>query len=295
MKSRLAFILLAISMTGLLLMFAGCQKAEQKKEEAAAAPAAPVVNYNEMVFVPAGKCIIGGAADQAITKFSSPPHEVDLKSFWIDKYEVTFEQFLMFVAETGHPTQGNWRDFFSDDRAMDPVVNVTLEDAQAYAEWQGKRIPTQEEWEKAASWDPVNSTKRVYPWGDKWEEGRANTAEAGFRKPVPIGQMAGDVSFYGAHDMLGNVYEWSNSIYDRYPGSKLNDPNFRLKLYTLKGASCYLSGQNWNLAARTAFPKNVLKGQGFRCAKDATPEDEAQYTDQVIKEGKAVTKAFEKK
>ena len=240
-------------------------------------PAQPEINYNEMVFIPAGECIIGGPADDPVTKFSSPPHKVYLKSYWIDKYEVTFEQYLKFVADTGYLSQGNWRNYYADGKELQPVFNVTLKDAEAYAKWAKKRIPTNEEWEKAATWDPEKKEKRRYPWGNTWKDGAANTAEAGMSDYVDIGKFKGDVSYYGVHDMLGNAFEWTSSIYRAYRGCKFRSRDFHKKFIVVKGASCYIRGKDFDLAARSYFPKNYLGGVGFRCVRDATPEEEAAH------------------
>lgn len=284
----------ALIPVAILLLGAGCgtPQTEPTEVQEPEPPPPPRTDYTEMVFVPAGKCMIGGAADNAFTRFSSPAHEVNLKAFWIDRYEVTFEQFLLFSVDSGLPTEGDWRRFYVEDKASDPVFNVTVKDAEAYASYYGRRLPTQEEWEKAAAWDPVANAARRFPWGDDWKEGRANTAEAGYRRPVEVGRMTGDESFYGVRDMLGNVFEWTASVYKAYPGSRQNDTNFRLGLYTVKGASCYLQGQQWYLAARSSAPKNAIGGQGFRTVRDATPEEIEAYTDTVLKEGQPVIKSF---
>lgn len=280
MNKRFASFLVTASASLGLLLTIGCggsNKAEETAKPAKDAkvegPAKKAVDNKEMVFIPGGKCTVGGPADNPVTKFSSPAHDVDLKPFWIDKYEVTFEQFMQFVAETGYATKGDWRKYFDENKAQQPVFNVILEDAKAYAKWAGKRLPTQEEWEKAASWNPKTSKAQRYPWGDTWKDGQAN---CGTSMLQDVGQSAGDVSAFGVNDMLGNVYEWTTSFYDAYPGCKAKDPNFPKKLISIKGASCYIRGEGWHLAARSAFPANSILGIGFRCAKDAAPGDESK-------------------
>jgi iron(II)-dependent oxidoreductase len=107
------------------------------------------------------------------------------------------------------------------------------------------------------------------------------------------GEYTGDVSFYGVHDMLGNVYEWTSSEYTRYPGCKFNDDNYKLKLIAVKGAQFGIQGKVWYLAARSAFPRNSITAQGFRCVRDATPEEEEMYSEQV-KGGTPVIQVWEK-
>ncbi len=281
MERKSIFVLLLISLFSIFFIVS-CSKGENagKKQNVKKPVQKKVeqeVNYNEMVFVPAGECIIGGPADDPVTKYSSPPHKVYLKSFWIDKYEVTFEQYLKFVADTGYLSEGNWRNYYAEGKELHPVFNVTLKDAKAYAKWAKKRLPTNEEWEKAASWDPDKKEKRRYPWGNTWKDNASNTAEAGMSTLVDIGKFKGDVSFYGVHDMLGNVFEWTDSIYKRYKGCKFRDKNYYKKLIVVKGANCYIQGKVFNLAARSCFAKNYLGGIGFRCVRDATPEEDAAH------------------
>jgi len=274
-KQFVWFFMLLLTVVFLLLS-AGCgTQPEPTPEPTPAEPAEPVIDYNEMVFVPAGKCIIGGPFEDAVTKASSPPHEVNLKAFWLDKYEVTYEQFLQFVAESGYATKGNWR-VCDPNKPLHPIYNVIYSDAEAYAKWAKKRLPSQEEWEKAALWDEKTQKPRKFPWGDEWVDSAANS---GSRVLMNIGESKGDVSFYGAHDMLGNIFEWTSSYYDPYPGTKAKDRNYGIKLMVVKGASLYIDGTKYPLAARAAFPNNYQLGVGFRCAKDATPEAEAKYKD----------------
>ncbi len=282
MKRKSFFVLILITIFSIFFIVSCSKKSEetqktQNKEQKVQKPIQPQVNYNEMVFIPAGECIIGGPASDPVTKYSSPPHKVFLKSYWIDKYEVTFEQFLKFVADTGYLSEGNWRNYYAEGKELLPVFNVTLNDAKAYAKWAKKRLPTNEEWEKAASWDPVKKEKRKYPWGNEWKDDASNTAEAGMSEYVEIGKYKGDVSYYGVHDMLGNAFEWTSSIYKPYKGCKFRSKDFYKKFIVVKGANCYISGQKYNLAARSYFAKNYLGGVGFRCVRDATPEEEAAH------------------
>jgi len=297
MDRRIALLIVLLCSLTLLLAAVSCGEAEKKPEikqpVKPAEPEKPAANPDEMVFIPAGECIIGGSFDEVVTKPSSPPHKVDVAAFWLDRYEVTFEEFMEFTAETGFEAQGNWRQFYSLDNAGTPVFNITLDDAKDYAKWVGKRLPTQEEWEKAASWDEAAQKQRRFPWGDEWKDSASNTAETTYGKPVDIGEYEGDVSFYGVNDMLGNVYEWTDSFYTKYKKSKFKDPNYRLKLIAVKGAQFGIQGKVWYLSARSAFPKNSITAQGFRCARDADPGDEEQYAE-TVKSGTPVIQVWKK-
>ena len=207
-----------------------------------------------MVFVPAGPFTMG--SDDNLTQ--SPPHIVDVEAFFIDKYEVTNAEYAEFVKATKHPAPSYWAGGkIPEGKENHPVVYVNWEDATAYAEWCGKRLPTEAEWEKAAGWDMKKRRHREYPWGDeydprranhcyqlgcrcngdgkihtpwweKWsksEEGKKIIAEGGHT--AGAGQFKGDESFFKCFDMGGNVREWVNDWYqeDYYKvGPKKNPP-----------------------------------------------------------------------
>jgi formylglycine-generating enzyme required for sulfatase activity len=262
----------------LVLGIAACTKKEEpaaKQETAApAAPAKEEPKPGEMVLIPAGEFIMGSNDDKLTSAY--PEHKDNLPAFWIDKYEVTNAEFLKFSIDKSYAGEGakegkDWRQFVSAATYNNPVVFITWNDAKAYCEGQGKRLPTEEEWEKAAR--GPNGFR--YPWGPKWEPGRSNVYETGARNPGPIGQYD-DVSPYGVHDMLGNVQEWTGSWYKAYKGSVKGDPNFGERYRVVRGASSRLYGSRFGLWLRSAYVPNALYDFGCRCAKDATPEEAAK-------------------
>jgi len=128
-----------------------------------------------MVSVPAGDFTMGSPAG-AGNDDERPVHKVTLDGFWIDRTEVTNAQYRAFVGATGHraPTTCDWGDPTYDDGAQadHPVVCVSWDDAKAYCEWAGARLPTEAEWEKAAR----GTDWRYYPWGGSWDGSRSTTA-----------------------------------------------------------------------------------------------------------------------
>ncbi len=260
------------------LLFGSCSKKKEATEEKssepapAAAPAPMTAQQSEMVLVPSGEFTMG-TKDKASPAY--PERKVNLPAFWIDKYEVTNAQFLDFSIKNNYTGEGakqgsDWRLFFTPEKALFPVVYITWNDAQAYCKALGKRLPTEEEWEKAAR----GSDGRGYPWGNEWQDGQANTYEAGMTKAVAVGQF-NDVSPYGAHDMLGNVQEWTGSWYASYPGNPKKE-NRKGELRVVRGLSARYRGKMGHLWDRLGSPPTALYDFGFRCAKDATPEEAAK-------------------
>jgi formylglycine-generating enzyme required for sulfatase activity len=220
-----------------------------------------------MVLVAAGEFIMGsldGDADEA------PPHRVTLPAFYIDKHEITHEQYAKFIAETKHPAPIDWPNGVMPPKlAKHPVVNVTSADAEAYARWAGKRLPTEAEWEKAAR----GTSGNIYPWGNSLE-GKKNASGADAKEHTwPVGSFADDVSPFGAMDMAGNVWEWTASWYDRYPGSDSVELEFGKKYRVIRGGGVidyYGKPSTKRCATRgRSVPYGTFDGLGFRCVKEA--------------------------
>ncbi len=270
--SRIGAYLLFIA---LLIALAGCgrQEGETTAEPAVSEPAQPAITPGEMVLIPAGEFVLG-TNEKGSNAY--PESKMDLPAFWIDKYEVTLMEFLDFSVKTGYAGEGakegrTWRTFLSADSAKHPVVYVTWNDAVAYCKDQGKRLPTEFEWEKAAR--GVDGYR--FPWGNTWEVNKSNTYEAGYMKTVDIGQFQDDVSPFGVHDLLGNVREWTDSWYKPYKGNTQRDENFGEQYRVVRGAASSVYGARFALWIRAAYPPSSLFDFGFRCAKDATPEEAA--------------------
>jgi len=166
----------------------------------------------EMVFVPAGSFTMGdtfGDGDPA----ERPTGSVALKAFWVDRNEVTFDQFAKFVQGAGHRPQGNWEQL-RNRGSNHPVANVTWNDALAYCRWADKRLPSEAEWEFAAR----GAEGRKYPWGNQWDASRARfRGNKGSGTSAAVGTYPSGASPFGALDMAGNVWEWTASLEKPYP------------------------------------------------------------------------------
>jgi formylglycine-generating enzyme required for sulfatase activity len=219
-----------------------------------------------MIEIPAGPFVMGsdeGDPDE------TPAHEVDLPAYEIDQFEVTNAQFAQFVAEMDYQTDaekagiGNWRDF-AGGKDNHPVVKVSWNDAKAFCEWAGKRLPTEAEWEKAARGDDG----RLYPWGDEWEASSANVKESGFRGTTAVGSFAAGASPYEVMDMAGNVWEWAADWYKAYPGSTYQDEYFGEEYRVLRGGGWFDEAAQVRTTNRSSSVETAANDDiGFRCAK----------------------------
>lgn len=183
-----------------------------------------------MVSIPAGEFILGspdGSPDE------QPSRRIYLDSFQIDRYEVTNAQYRRFLLEFRKSPPRYWSDFnFPPGQAGVPVVGVSWDQAHAYCAWQGKRLPTEAEWEKACR----GVRGRIYPWGDAWDEHKANVGldwqtswpaqlesswsqlqgSAGFNDQYalkPVGSYLTGMSVWGVFDLVGNASEWTADWY----------------------------------------------------------------------------------
>jgi formylglycine-generating enzyme required for sulfatase activity len=209
---------------------------------------------DSMRYVPAGEFLMGDPEGYDDAK---PAQHVFLPEFFIDRYEVTNAQYQQFNPSYQYPK----------GQEMFPVVNVTWEDAQAYAAWAGKRLPTEAEWEKAAR----GEDGRLYPWGNQFDASRCNTEESGNRGLTTIHQYPGGTSPFQVEDLFGNVLEWTADYYRPYPGSQYTSPDFQENFVVLRGSPWIHQGTGTNCATRSYAPaENKNNFIGFRCVKDIT-------------------------
>ena len=268
-------------------------------------PAASGSVVPDEVAVPAGPFVMGTDDDAWAYDNERPAHVVDLPAFRIDAAPVTNGRYAEFLAGGGYDEprwwteegwawrqkadlsapefwraegDGRWsrlRFGWREDVPLDePVQHVCWYEADAYARWAGKRLPTEAEWEKAASWSPEGG-KRRWPWGaGEPTVERANLGGALYR-PAPVGAYPAGVSGYGCHQMIGDVWEWTSSEFEPYPGF-VSYPYREYSEVFFGGGYKVLRGGSWAtdpVVARTTFRNWDLAQRrqifaGFRCARN---------------------------
>lgn len=231
------------------------------------------IDYDgSMLLIAAGEFIMG---DDGHNPEEKPAHKVTLPDFYIDKFEVTNEKYKKFCDATKrkYPTNPWWDNSYFNQPKM-PVVGVSFADASAYAAWAGKRLPNEEEWEKAASWGPGEAKKRMWPWGDSADAGQA-TLNANHTSAV--GSKPNGASAYGVQDMAGNVLEWVDALYQPYPNNTATDPNFGSTNRVVRGGSFHSDAEAARTTRRIYAPAEFSAAEkqerswliGFRCAVSA--------------------------
>ncbi|MEN3330207.1 MAG: eukaryotic-like serine/threonine-protein kinase [Acidobacteriota bacterium] len=211
-------------------------------------------------------------------------HAVTVPSFYLDKYEVTNAEYAEFIKDTNKPapsidpsvTEGYWEPWNGRNpppgRERWPVANVSLRDVGAFAAWLSKRdgvtyrLPTEEEWEFAAR---NGSKDSLFPWGNSWEEERANINQA--KNPVYVGSFPRGATQQGVQDMVGNVWEWTSSKPHFYDGRPLKD-SAEANARVVRGGSFFekINRDYKNVTDRYWFGDENFKFPtiGFRLARD---------------------------
>jgi formylglycine-generating enzyme required for sulfatase activity len=233
---------------------------------AAPSPVESVTPPTGMAYVPGGEFMMGRDEKDGGDEYERPAHNVTVKPFFIDIYEVTREDYKKCVDEGKCPTPQGWaNNSYPAGTARQPMTGVTWDAANAYAKWAGKRLPTEEEWEYAAR----GTDGRLYPWGNEWNAELAN-ADRPSGGLVDVGTYKG-ASPFGAFDMVGNAWEWTASDLKAYPGGRLSEqPKNGTKV--VRGGN-YKSNKD---QATTTYRLGLLRAQdeshytttGFRCVKD---------------------------
>ncbi|HEV7962621.1 MAG TPA: ergothioneine biosynthesis protein EgtB [Actinoplanes sp.] len=278
------------------------------------APAPPParVSVTGEVLVPGGSFTMGTDTEAWALDNERPAHQVQLPAFFIDRAPVTNAQYAGFIAAGGYDdprwwSPGGWdhrqaagltapahwrRDgdgwaytrFGRTEPIVDdePVVHVCFYEAQAYAAWAGRRLPTEAEWEKAARYDPATGRSRRFPWGDESPEPRHANLDQRHLRPAPIGAYPDGSSPLGVHQLIGDVWEWTSSDFRGYPGFRAfpyreySEVFFGPEYKVLRGGSfgtdrsaCRGTFRNWD------YPIRRQIFSGLRCARDAGPDESA--------------------
>ncbi len=235
-----------------------------------------------------------------------PRHSVDLPAFWIDRWPVTNAAFQAFIADGGYRRRDLWSPagwafrvrsrlaapkFWHRDGAAwlrnrfgwveevppgEPVQHVCWYEADAFARWAGRRLPTEQEWEKAARWSPERGDARAFPWGEGAPSEDVVNLGGRFFRPAPVGAFPAGAAPCGAEQLVGDVWEWTASDFSPYPGfasfpyPEYSEVFFGPDYKVLRGGSWATHPS----AVRTTFrnwdyPIRRQIFAGFRCARDA--------------------------
>lgn len=253
----------------------------------------PSVDDTERILIPGGSFLLGTDDTTRAYDNERPRHEVEVDTFAIDRFPVINRRFARFIEAGGYERSEFWTlegwQFRSaidmtapqgwmpqigggwlvrrfghvvDLDPWEPVQHVSFHEAEAFARFEGARLPSEAEWEKAASWGPGATRPRPYPWGP--EPPAADRANLGQRRPGPlqVGSLPRGASGYGVEQLLGDVYEWTTTPFGGYPGFSsfpypeysevfFDDPEYRV----LRGAS-------WATAVDVA--RNTFRNWDYR-------------------------------
>ena len=225
-------------------------------------------SIKDMALIPEGKFVMGSNErwdDEA------PEHISFTKAFYMDFNEVTNSNYKKFVDTVKHEIPYHWPEGnIPKGKEKHPVVYVSWFDANNYCKWAGKRLPTEQEWEKAAR----GLDGLIYPWGNEWSLDKSNNPYKHSTGTKPIASYPEGRSPYGLNDMSGNVWEWVDSYYLPHPGNPVTRAEYGKDKRILKGGSwfdclsygCGLSAPTFNRSFFTPEVKN--NSFGFRCAKN---------------------------
>jgi iron(II)-dependent oxidoreductase len=247
---------------------------------------------HDSVLVPAGPFVLGvnGVDEPWSLDNERPAHVVDLPAFRIARFPVTNAEWQRFVDAGGYAEPGWWSErgwarrceanlerplFWAADGSRrrfgnvedippdEPVQHVCFFEAEAYAAWAGARLPTEHEWEKACVWDPQAERRRRWPWGSAGPGPALANLGGDALRPAQAGAYPGGASAYGVEQMIGDVWEWTSSGFEPWPGftpmlyAQYSAPFFGGDYRVLRGGSWAVGGaairpsfRNWDLPIR---------------------------------------------
>ena len=236
-----------------------------------------VTETGEMLLVEAGEFRMGNDQGRNALRGGlqneAPPHSVYVRAFYIDRFEVSNRHYRRFCEATGRhlpPNPAGFPNYIN--RPDHPVINVSWDDARAFAAWTGKRLPTEAEWERAAR----GNDSRLYPWGNDYRPGRANLQDAGSLPQIAaVGSFKEDVSPLGVMDLAGNVFEWVEDRYALYPGNPGRLADSERLHRVIRGGGFLLGSEMARTTNRGSHLPQIELAEGrdsfigFRCSVDA--------------------------
>lgn len=232
--------------------------------------AQPENHYDGMALIPSGEFIMGKDMQNGLG--FSPAHKVKVNSFYMDTCEVTNREYLQFCKETGHKLPEFWNTdiFRSGEKYLDyPVIGVNWSDANKYAEWAGKRLPTEAEWEYAARGGLVD---KDFPNGNEWTKEKPKQDSTGWVNFIaPVGKY--DANGFGLYDMGGNVWEW---VADRHSETYYAESEYDNPKGPNNGSNRVIRSGSWHSGAmckKVFYRKGLISNWcdfavGFRCVKE---------------------------
>ena len=270
-RMRLSFV--SCVLAGVLLGAVLLTQAAAQNDGASGGEAIKGQDGVPMALIPAGAFTMG--SNEGLPN-ERPEHSVTLDAYYLDRYEVTNAQYAAFVKATGHRKSGPPSRYAKNTGRMrgvnQPAVYVSWDDAKAYCEWRGRRLPTEAEWEKAMR----GPDGRLWPWGNVEIPGGANWARVddGFEVAAPVGRVRSDASPYGVMDGAGNVMEWVADWYLEGAYAAASDRNPESPEYgtyrVLRGAAYTSSGSDLRITARSKMMSDFRDETiGFRCAQSS--------------------------
>lgn len=216
--------------------------------------------------------------------FDYPAHEMKIAAFYLDVTEVSNREYAKFASEEKHPVPVGWnRGKMPEGTEDNPVTNVNYQHAVEFCNWRATsrrdglvyRLPTEEEWEYAARGQQAGTAQgkmNLYPWGDEWKPGLANTLEARLNHVQIVTANRNGASPFGILDLSGNVAEWTATDFNHYPGSDRRtprEPGYRGTYQVVRGGS-FDYAKEWAMTTTRAWAKPTVKAPniGFRCAAE---------------------------
>lgn len=257
----LTCVTILLGLTTIYLLLAPAPRPEPQAVTTPPTPVTPTAPEG-MLLIPRGKFVMGSNRGE---KYERPAHEVTVASFYLDRTEVSNEDYKKFLDATKHRPPKSWKNGkYPDGEGRRPVTDVSWDDAMSYARWAGKRLPTEAEWEYAAR----GNQSLEYPWGNDWIADAAISKESKLTKPANIGSLLKGAGPFGNLDLAGNVWEWTADDYAPYPGNNEKIEPQLMRMKVIRGGSFKSDRRLLASYLRNMVkPEQTDSGLGFRCAK----------------------------